>query len=413
MKRLPVVHRAVLGAVMLALIGAVAAPAGAAVSPALFSAFPSDGAIFAAYGGAESQASAASLSAASIKPLVAGWSIQENPATAGTLSGVSCASATACMAVGSRGLTEEWNGTEWTVQATPNEGTLKAVSCSSATACIAVGNLEAQPLAESWNGTTWSVLTPPALPAGATHGYLVGVSCTSGTQCTATGESGGSEVGAGTALVERLAGTEWAIQETPSPAEARSSALWSVSCTSATECTAAGNYAAGAKDHFRTVPMAERWDGTSWALQTVPSPSGAPPGSIFPASQLFGLSCSSSTACNAVGKNENDAPNMNFAVGSDGTSWAVQTTPDPTGENRLLGVSCSSATACTATGATYEPTNRETLTLAEAWDGTAWSVQSTPTEGTFSELRAVSCTSETVCTAVGNGGSKPLIERHE
>jgi hypothetical protein len=76
-----------------------------------------------------------------------------NPATSGgnTLMGVSCPSATACTAVGYsyisggfyRTFIESWDGTSWTVVPSPNPvpggDYLNGVSCASATACMAVG----------------------------------------------------------------------------------------------------------------------------------------------------------------------------------------------------------------------------------------------------------------------------------
>jgi hypothetical protein len=43
------------------------------------------------------------------------------------------------------------------------------------------------------------------------------------------------------------------------------------------------------------VTLAERWNGTSWKTQTTPNPAGAG------YSQLNGVSCTSASACTAVG----------------------------------------------------------------------------------------------------------------
>jgi|SRR5690349_6338439 len=65
--------------------------------------------------------------------------------------------------------------------------TLSSVSYASASACIAVGT-SADTLAELWNGAAWSVdPTPPSPPSLETAGHLVGVSCISATSCTAVG----------------------------------------------------------------------------------------------------------------------------------------------------------------------------------------------------------------------------------
>ena len=61
-------------------------------------------------------------------------------------------------------LAESWNGTTWSIVPSPNTGptvsALQGVSCATATACIAVGYSQTKTralsstLIESWNGTT-------------------------------------------------------------------------------------------------------------------------------------------------------------------------------------------------------------------------------------------------------------------
>lgn len=95
---------------------------------------------------------------------------------------VSCPAATACTAVGvlkdSSGmdfpLAEGWNGTTWTLQSpefpiSAAGSVLAGVSCSSATACMATGwatppygnkPYEEVPMAESWDGAYWTLGSP-------------------------------------------------------------------------------------------------------------------------------------------------------------------------------------------------------------------------------------------------------------
>jgi hypothetical protein len=87
-----------------------------------------------------------------------------------------------------------------------------------------------------------------------------------------------------------------------------------------------------------------------------------------------------------------------------GTNWTVQSTPNPaTAANaRLYGVSCKSATSCTAVGYWANASGSE-FTLAERWNGTNWVVQSTPNVAgaAWNDLYAVGCSSALACTAVG------------
>jgi hypothetical protein len=86
-------------------------------------------------------------------------------------------------------------------------------------------------------------------------------------------------------------------------------------------------------------------------------------------------------------------------------SWSIQETPNPkesTGNGaNLEGISCTSSTVCTAVGH-FEKTGGKWVPLAESWNGTAWTVQEPPYPTTsYSYIDAVSCTSSKACTAVG------------
>jgi len=133
------------------------------------------------------------------------WSIQNTPTPKGWsdshLRGVSCTS-TSCVAVGYfanrtydlNSLVERSDGGRWSVMAVPNppnsqggpsgslalSGELDSVSCASQTACVAVGAVVGR-----WDGSRWSIERPPT-PGG--FGF-VGVSCPAATTCAAVGNA--------------------------------------------------------------------------------------------------------------------------------------------------------------------------------------------------------------------------------
>lgn len=81
--------------------------------------------------------------------------------------------------------------------------------------------------------------------------------------------------------------------------------------------------------------------------------------------------------------------------------WSLVNSPNPQApQGELPGVSCGSASA--AVGHSTTSTGR-TVTLAEWWNGTSWAIQTTPnpTGALGSELSAVSCSSASACIAVG------------
>ena len=141
--------------------------------------------------------------------------------------------------------------------------------------------------------SAWSPQRTPN-PAGARYSVLSGVSCSSRTACIAVGHSA-SRTGAGVTLAERWNGTTWAIQRTPNPAGAKTSLLFAVSCASTTACTAVGSVTNRAGI---TVPLAERWNGTRWAIQPTSNPPRANGRVVsYPGS----VSCASTRVCVAVG----------------------------------------------------------------------------------------------------------------
>jgi hypothetical protein len=359
------------------------------------------------------------------------WAIQSTPNPSGAkgshLVNTSCESASECMAVGyftnSSGvvstLAERWSSNEWADETTPNpsgakESQLESVKCLSTTFCTAVGHYKNSSgvivtLAESWNGTEWTIKTTPN-PSGAKESYLTGVSCSISTACTAVGRYKNSS-GVLVTLAERWNGTEWSIQTTPNPSGAKESQLNGLSCPNSAECIAAGEYT---NSSGVVVTLAERWKSSEWTVQTTPNPSGAK------ASHLIQVSCTSGSACTAVGRYTNSSNVVvTLAERWNGTEWSVQSTPNPSGakETRLRSVWCVSS-VCVAVGDNINSSNVEEP-LAVRWNATTWNIQPTPipSGAKASNLRGVSCTSTVQCTAVGeyknsSGVFETLAERY-
>lgn len=206
------------------------------------------------------------------------------------------------------------------------------------------------------------------------------------------------------------ASAKWTVQTTPNPTGATSSELYGVSCKTSTACIAAGSFENSAGSE---VPLAESWNGTAWTVQEPPKVSGAKE------SYLKGVACTSSTACVAVGYFENSAgKTVPLAESWNGTAWSAQEPPIPTGaaSGELYGVSCASSTSCAAAGNFRSSAGTE-MPLAARWNGTAWTAQEPPSlsGAKQSYLRGVSCTSSTACIAAGyfeNSSAKivPLAE---
>jgi len=239
--------------------------------------------------------------------------------------------------------------------------------------------------------TRWSVQATPN-PPGSNGGELRGVSCTTSTACIAVSSYHVESENTWWPFAEKWNGTEWSLLTTAKPTGATAAEMGAVSCTSSTACIAVGRYKNSAGTY---VTLAEHWNGTEWSAQTTPNPVGAT------ASALGAISCSSSTSCIAVGSSTVSGSASALAESWNGTEWSLQTTPSVT-HAQLRRVSCSSSTACTVVGS-YENSSHVEVTLAERWNGTEWSTQTTPNPSGAkrSYLFGVSCLSSTECTAVG------------
>lgn len=346
------------------------------------------------------------------------WSVVPSPTPAGanangTLSSVSCTSASNCFAVSAsqdqgvfKTFAVEWNGISWSRVATVNSplagqhgSGLTGVSCFGAF-CMAVGYYFAGPgitqrtLAERWNGTSWSIVASPN-PGGATGAQLNGVSCTSATSCFAVGES------AGTAFIERWNGSTWSIVTSPNPAGATRSRLAAVSCATADRCAAAGSSTVGGTTRAFVV----RWNGTKWLLSPVPTRSGA----VF--SWLTGVACPTTIRCFAVGWSSNaQGADRTLIYRWNGTAWATNVSPTPAGNSHvaLNGVSCASTTSCEAVG-TVLTAGFNYQGFVERWNGTSWSqtTVNAPVPRTGG-LNGVSCVSDASCFAVGDSSVQTL-----
>jgi RHS repeat-associated protein len=316
---------------------------------------------------------------------------------------ISCTASTACMAVGGgtnyvTPVAESYSGSTWAATNLPDlSGTeLFGISCTSATACVAVGQGTSTnqfgPVAETLSGTAWTAASLP-LPSGQSEVSLNGVSCTSATACVAVGFSNSS----GTPVAETLSGTTWTATNLPLPSGQVAANLNGVWCNSATACVAVGvaNNSVG-----NDAPIAETLSGTTWTATNLPLPSGETQG------WLNGVSCTSATACVAVGYSGYQTPATEILSG---TTWTAADLPLPAGQTQayLTGVSCTSATACVAVGDTGANNTPNDTPVAETLSGTTWTATNLPLPSGQLEtyLNGVSCISNTGCVAVGSDQS--------
>lgn len=228
---------------------------------------------------------------------------------------------------------------------------------------------------------------------------LFGVSCVSSKHCVAAGlnENAETSVKGGGALIQTWNGKSWSTVAPKAPTGALSATLLGVSCTSTTACVAVGVYL---NPSGFGVPLAERWNGRTWTPSAPPRAAGSSFG------QLNGVSCTSAKSCVAVGSFGTATGAAALAESWNGSKWTLSRPPAPKGSvvADLNKVSCRSSSYCIAVGSSS--TNTADFALAERWNGRSWSrlsVQPPSTGKHETNLTGVSCSSAKSCVAVGTG----------
>ncbi len=188
----------------------------------------------------------------------------------------------------------------------------------------------------------------------------------------------------------------WKIQTTPNASGAEHSYLNDISCEPAgtSACTAVGKQTASGGT---SSPYAQYWNGSAWTSQLTATPAGTT------AAELQADHCLSKTSCVTAGYYTTASGTFSLVEAWNGTAWSIQTTPNPAGstETRLNGISCQAITACVAVG--YKGSGSGSQPVAIGGNSGAWSLQSVPLPAgaVGAELTGVDCTSATSCRAVG------------
>ena len=243
------------------------------------------------------------------------------------LNAVSCTSSVHCVITGhyvsgktGHGLVSSlvWNGKTWSIEKVPAapKGTndwLYGISCTSKSFCLAVGDDyihgEVQPaMAASWNGKAWK-LRPAQTPKASNGTALLGVSCTSAKSCQAVGNYLNHGL-AFASVGESWNGTALKLRATPDTGPSgEGSTLRGVYCLSANLCMATGT-------------MAARWNGVSWKPLAFPQASPV-------LSLAYGISCTSTSNCTAAGDYTITTGALSLFAKWNGSSWKQQKGKNP------------------------------------------------------------------------------------
>jgi hypothetical protein len=176
--------------------------------------------------------------------------------------------------------------------------------------------------------------------------------------------------------------------------------LASVSCTSSTACIAVGGRA-GHKQRDQILALS--WNGARWSPQVPVNVNHTQP------NDLNSIACAAPAECFAVGSvgNFNFADHRRLIEMWHGTAWSIQAIGNPKGtlNTFLNSVSCGGPSLCFAVGDQNDNTDLTAGVLLEKWNGTNWTVQPPlpePAGAAAVGIEAVSCVSPSDCTAVGD-----------
>jgi len=324
------------------------------------------------------------------------------------LSGFACRTLTHCIAVGAnapqmatRLMAERWNGSRWSTITMPKPAGTGYVApgdvvCPADHECVAVGVGYPRTgsgyfaIADYWNGSGWT--TARAADPGSSS-LVTAVSCPSALNCYAVGQYTPKGSLAWTPLIEHWDGAKWFKQTAPVPHGTRYGSLSGVSCPTARFCVAVGTDGAG--------ELIERWNGSRWTASVPASSSSA---------MLYGVSCPSPASCFAVGT-DGSATGGSLVERWHGGTWTGSATPVPSGGSYpwLQSVSCASATSCLAVGDDLDPG-----VYADFWNGTRWRpVSMTAVGGHLGELTEVRCLAATSCVALAGTTQTSATQRPE
>jgi hypothetical protein len=266
------------------------------------------------------------------------WRTASVPLPAGaptaTLNGVDQLSAANVWAVGTanvtgagqRTLIEHFNGSHWTVVASPNPETgsgafdeLAGIAGTSGKDLWAVGTYSdgtfISLLFEHWNGTSWSFVSGPI-----TGDFGTAVTVVSPSDVWAAGDN----LLGGPTVSEHWNGHVWTVVSTPilQQGSAPTNFLTGIAAAGSQDIWASG-YEGNVNQQNFTVPYVLHWNGKTWQLIKVPNVGSE-------GSQLHALAAVSTTDIWTAGQTqETDGALLSLTEHFNGKSWSIAPSLDP------------------------------------------------------------------------------------
>jgi hypothetical protein len=342
-----------------------------------------------------------------------------SPVQASAADGTHAAAARAAASGGTWGTAEEVPGIAALNQGGSDgpDAQAKSVSCASAGNCSAGGyytddSSDQQAFVAGETNGTWGtaeeVPGTSALNQGATA-QLISVSCASAGNCSAGGFY--TDHGLQAFVVSETNGTWGTAEEVPGTAalnQGISAQLASVSCASAGNCSAGGDFE-NSSDELQVFVVNET-SGSWGTAEEVPGFSALNKGGI---AGLTSVSCASAGNCSAGGYYFNGSGHQQvFVVNEKSGTWGTaKEVPGTAALNKgedasLTSVSCGAAGNCSAGGSFRDSSDHDHAFVVNEKSGTWGTAKEVPgtaalNKGGEAQLTSVSCASAGNCSAGG------------
>jgi hypothetical protein len=323
----------------------------------------------------------------------------------------------------------ETNGTWGTAQEAPGTATLNkggnaainSLSCGAAGNCSAggsykdaSGHIQAFVVGQA-NGTWGSAKEVPGLTTLNKGGgaAINSVSCASARNCAAGGyytDSSGHGQAFGVNEINSIWGTAKEVPGTASLNKGGTAEITSVSCGSAGNCSAGGQYSTGSSSHEQVFVVGEA-NGVWGTAQEVPGTAALNQRGF---ASISSVSCASAGNCSAGGSYDDSSFHLQaFVVNEINGVWGTATEVPGTaslnkgGTAEITSVSCMSAGNCSAGGQYTAANNGQEVFVVGETNGT-WGKAEKVLPGTAAlnldgnaQLTSLSCGSAGNCSAGG------------
>lgn len=314
-------------------------------------------------------------------------------------------------------LIEHWDGSVWSVVNNPHPGftgdTFFAVTATSTNDVWAVGSLTntdnfqiSSTLIEHWNGSKWSVVSSPSPGTGINE--LFGVAAISSNDVWAVGHFGNANSVTDSMLAEHWDGSHWSVVASPNPGTF-ANRLNSVTAESTNDVWAVGNFFLnGSQGPDQTA--VEHWNGSQWSIVT---------------SANVASSDDNLVSVTAISTNDIWAVSLFSILGGpgnaqsltehwNGSQWTVVSSPNTLFTDGLNAVAAIATNNVWAVGDGFDPTGSVGQTMIFQWNGQKWSVVKHPNPSVQDFMGGVSTLASgqvwAVGHAVGRLFGKPLVE---